>query len=67
MAIFHHTLRDWGIDETAHPVLARSFTAAEQQRLIEEDLLAALSVSLELVVVVALGLLIGALAVLFTI
>jgi hypothetical protein len=67
MATAPHTLRSWGIDEAAHPVLMKSFTADERQRLIEEDLFAGRSVSLELAVVVAVGLLIGALAVLSTV
>lgn len=66
MATATHTLSDWGIDEAAHPVLVRAFPADEQQRLIEEDLFAGRSVSLELVLVVALGLFIGAVAVLTT-
>jgi hypothetical protein len=67
MATAHHTLQDWGIDESAHPVLSRFFTPVEQQRLIEDDLSAGNSVSLELIAIVALGLLIGAIAVLTTI
>jgi hypothetical protein len=66
MATATRSLKDWGIDERAHPVLARCFTAEEQQRMIEDDLYAGRSVSLELVAVVAVGLFIGALAVLLT-
>ncbi len=66
MATAHHTLSDWGIDESTHPVLMRTFSADERQRLIEDDLAAGRTVSLELVLVVALGLFIGAIAVLAT-
>ncbi len=66
MATAHHTLQGWGVTETAHPVLAKSFTPDEQERLIREDLVAGRNVSLELVAVVALGLLIGTIAVLST-
>jgi hypothetical protein len=48
-------------------VLAKSFTLDEQERLIREDLVAGRNVSLELVAVVALGPLVGSIAVLFTI
>lgn len=67
MATAHHTLQSWGVTEAAHPVLAKSFTLDEQERLIREDLVAGRNVSLELVAVVALGLFIGSIAVLFTI
>jgi hypothetical protein len=66
MATAHHALEAWGLTEAAHPVLAKSFTPDELRRLIREDLVAGRNVSLELVAVVALGLLIGVIAVLST-
>jgi hypothetical protein len=66
MAIGTHGLQTWGINETAHPVLFKAFAPDECQRLIEEDLFAGRTVSIELAAVAAFGLLIGAIAVLFT-
>jgi hypothetical protein len=66
MATVGHGSYDWGINEAAHSVLFKAFSADERQRLIEDDLFAGRSVSLELVAVVALGLLIGAIVVLTT-
>jgi hypothetical protein len=67
VAIVHHTFQDRGINEAVHPVFVKSFTAVERSRLIQEDLFAGRSVSLELVALVALGLLVGMVAVLCTI
>jgi hypothetical protein len=55
-----------GIKEVAHPVLVKCFSSDERDRLIREDFFAGKSVSLELVAVVALGL-VGVIAVLSTI
>jgi hypothetical protein len=66
MATVGQNAHDWGIKEPGHPVLFKAFSAGERQRLIEDDLFAGRSVSLLLVVVVGLGLLIGAIAVLTT-
>jgi hypothetical protein len=66
-ATVHHTFQVWGVNEAAHPVLVKSITADERERLIQEDVFAGRSVALELVAVVALWLFIGAFAVLFTI
>ena len=67
MAIVQRTLKDWGIAEAAHPVLVKCFSVDEQDRLIREDVFAGRTVSLELIAVVAIGLVIGIIAVLSTI
>ena len=67
MATVPHTLRDWGLDEAAHPVLVKNFSQDEVQRMIEDDLFAGRTVSIELAAVVAIGLFLGVLAVLSTI
>jgi hypothetical protein len=66
MASVPHPLRDWGIDEAAHPVLVKSFKPDEVRHQIEDDLFAGKSVSIELTVVVGIGLFLGALAVLYS-
>jgi hypothetical protein len=54
------------MDEAAYPVLVKCFSAAERERLIAEDMMAGRSVSLELTVVLLLGLFLGMLSVLFS-
>jgi hypothetical protein len=67
MATTQSKLRDWGIEETTHPMLMKCFTPAERDQMIREDLHAGWTISLELMAVVALGLLIGIVAVVSTI
>lgn len=67
MATAMHPIHDPGIKEAAYPSLGKFFTPFQQQQLIADDLQAGRSVSLELIAIVALGLLIGAIAVLTTI